>query len=272
MAILAPQRILSVATLLSLALLPVSAQAPDRPAVLIDDAGVLTEVTEAEITAAIRRLNQEAGVELFVLTVVPNGWAMEAHAQRLFRSREVGAGTRHGGSVLAISPADGAVYAELGGGLEQLLSADRLNQQLRHEFQQSLREQNVEAAVRRAVVIVTEAVLDAARLERAPGQKTLEPFIDPFEAQREEERRELPKVGGLALAAAIGSFALGLALVARRFRPLLVGAIVAGAALSTSYLLLTETGLVMVGMVTAGTLLAGIRAGMRQRPAARRNS
>jgi uncharacterized membrane protein YgcG len=268
---LAAPRMLSVATMFSLATLPVSGQAPNRPAVLIDDAGVLSEVTESEMGAAIRRVNQEAGVELVVLTVVPNGWAIEAHAQRFFRGWEVGAAMRHGGGVLAMSPADGAVYAQLGGGLEQVLSADRLNQQLRHEFQQSLREQTVEAAVRRATTIVTEAVVDVIRVERAPGQKPREPFIDPLEAEREAQRRELPKVGGLALAAAIGSFALGLALVARRARSLLFGALVAGAALSAAYRLLSEAGLTVVGMLTAGTLLAGIRAGVLQRQAARKN-
>jgi uncharacterized protein len=110
---------------LTLAVLPFAASAasaPDFPKLtgrVVDDAGILSEVTEKQITDWLAGLERDTGKQLVVATVRSlGGRPIEDYGYQLGRHWGIGEKRKNTGAILLVAPSEREVRIEVGYGLE----------------------------------------------------------------------------------------------------------------------------------------------------------
>ena len=96
---------------------------PSEVAPIMDQAGLLSDQTEAQLTAKIVALKAELGPEMVVLTVVSlNGQSIEDYALNRGNQMGIGDRARNDGVLIVVAPNEKKVRIELGRGLTTVLS------------------------------------------------------------------------------------------------------------------------------------------------------
>ena len=96
---------------------------PAEVAPIMDQAGLLSDRTEAQLTAKIVALKAELGPEMVVLTVVSlSGQTIEDYALRRGNQMGIGDRERNDGLLIVVAPNEKKVRIELGLGLTTVLS------------------------------------------------------------------------------------------------------------------------------------------------------
>ena len=114
------------AALLVLCLGAVSASALDFPPLtgrVVDQAGVMSDESRADITAKSQAIEQKSGIQLVVATVKSlEGSDIETYANQLFRTWQLGQAQKNNGVLLLVAPNEHKVRIEVGYGLEGTLT------------------------------------------------------------------------------------------------------------------------------------------------------
>jgi uncharacterized protein len=115
---------LAAATLLIC--LGVAASALDFPPLtgrVVDQAGVMTAQSRADVEAKLKSLEDKSGIQLVVATVKSlQGGDIETYANQLFRFWKLGEATKNNGVLLLVAPTEHKVRIEVGYGLEGTLT------------------------------------------------------------------------------------------------------------------------------------------------------
>ncbi|QQQ18864.1 TPM domain-containing protein [Brevundimonas vitis] len=108
-----------------LACLPALAQ-PDFPALtgrVVDQARLLSDAKEAELTAVLAKLEEDTGDQVVVVTVNSlQDYAIEDYGYQLGRAWGIGQQENDGGVLLIVAPTERKVRIEVGYGLEPILT------------------------------------------------------------------------------------------------------------------------------------------------------
>jgi len=112
--------------LLAVAAVVAVAWAADFPALtgrVVDQAGVLSATTRADLESKLAALEQKSGIQLVVATVATlGGEEIEPYANDLFRQWKLGEAKRNNGALFLIAPKEHKVRIEVGYGLEGTLT------------------------------------------------------------------------------------------------------------------------------------------------------
>src|SRR5271154_6655993 len=100
--------------------------AADFPALtgrVVDQAGVLSATTRADLEAKLAALEQKSGIQLEVATVATlGGQEIEPYANDLFRQWKLGEAKKNNGVLFLVAPKEHKVRIEVGYGLEGTLT------------------------------------------------------------------------------------------------------------------------------------------------------
>ena len=117
---------LAVAWLAVVAALTIAWAANDFPALtgrVVDQAGVLSATTRADLDRKLVSLEQKSGIQLVVATVATlGGQEIEPYANDLFRQWKLGEAKKNNGVLFLIAPKQHRVRIEVGYGLEGTLT------------------------------------------------------------------------------------------------------------------------------------------------------
>ena len=117
---------LAVAWLAVAAALTIACAANDFPALtgrVVDQAGVLSATTRADLDRKLASLEQKSGIQLVVATVATlGGQEIEPYANDLFRQWKLGEAKKNNGVLFLIAPKQHRVRIEVGYGLEGTLT------------------------------------------------------------------------------------------------------------------------------------------------------
>jgi uncharacterized protein len=117
---------LAVAWLAVAAALTIAWAANDFPALtarVVDQAGVLSATTRADLDRKLASLEQKSGIQLVVATVATlGGQEIEPYANDLFRQWKLGEAKKNNGVLFLIAPKQHRVRIEVGYGLEGTLT------------------------------------------------------------------------------------------------------------------------------------------------------
>ena len=117
---------LAVAWLAVAAALTIAWAANDFPALtgrVVDQAGVLSATTRADLDGKLASLEQKSGIQLVVATVATlGGQEIEPYANDLFRQWKLGEAKKNNGVLFLIAPKQHRVRIEVGYGLEGTLT------------------------------------------------------------------------------------------------------------------------------------------------------
>jgi uncharacterized protein len=124
--------------------LPALAKAPDYPALtgrVVDQAGILGEPAEQQLTVWLQGFEQDTKRQVVVATVKSlDGQEIEEYANGLFRHWGLGQKKENTGALLLVAPNDRKVRIEVGYGLEgeltDAVSSAIINQQIIPRFRQ----------------------------------------------------------------------------------------------------------------------------------------
>lgn len=103
---------------------PLSAQEfPPLSGRVVDQAGIIPDLTEAELTAKLEALEQTTQRQLVVVTIADlQGYDISDYGYQLGRSWGIGDAERNDGALLIVAPNDRKVRIEVGYGLEGYLT------------------------------------------------------------------------------------------------------------------------------------------------------
>jgi uncharacterized protein len=115
-----------IAALLILCFSSAIAVALDFPALsgrVVDQAGVMTAASKADVEAKSKALEDKSSIQLVVATVKSlQGSDIETYANQLFRSWKLGEAKKNNGVLLLVAPNEHKVRIEVGYGLEGTLT------------------------------------------------------------------------------------------------------------------------------------------------------
>jgi uncharacterized protein len=90
---------------------------------VVDQANIIPETTQQEITQKLANLEQKSGIQLVVATVKSlEGGDIETYANELFRAWKLGEKDKNNGVLLLVAPNEHKVRIEVGYGLEGTLT------------------------------------------------------------------------------------------------------------------------------------------------------
>jgi uncharacterized protein len=90
---------------------------------VVDQAGVMSDESRADITAKSQAIEQKSGIQLVVATVKSlEGSDIETYANQLFRTWQLGQAQKNNGVLLLVAPNEHKVRIEVGYGLEGTLT------------------------------------------------------------------------------------------------------------------------------------------------------
>ena len=96
---------------------------PELTGRVVDQAGVISQDSRADITAKSQALEQRSGIQLVVATVKSlEGGDIETYANQLFRTWKLGEAQKNNGVLLLVAPNEHKVRIEVGYGLEGTLT------------------------------------------------------------------------------------------------------------------------------------------------------
>jgi uncharacterized protein len=108
------------------AALTIAWAATDFPALtgrVVDQAGVLSAATRADLEGKLATLEEKSGIQLVVATVATlGGQEIEPYANDLFRQWKLGEAKKNNGVLFLVAPKDHKVRIEVGYGLEGTLT------------------------------------------------------------------------------------------------------------------------------------------------------
>jgi uncharacterized protein len=117
---------LAAACLVFAVALTIAWAATDFPALtgrVVDQAGVLSAATRAELDGKLATLEQKSGIQLVVATVATlGGQEIEPYANDLFRQWKLGEAKKNDGVLFLVAPKEHKVRIEVGYGLEGTLT------------------------------------------------------------------------------------------------------------------------------------------------------
>jgi len=117
---------LAAACLALAAALTIAWAATDFPALtgrVVDQAGVLSAATRADLEGKLATLEQKSGIQLVVATVATlGGQEIEPYANDLFRQWKLGEAEKNNGVLFLVAPKEHKVRIEVGYGLEGTLT------------------------------------------------------------------------------------------------------------------------------------------------------
>jgi uncharacterized protein len=117
---------IAAACLAFAAALAIAWAATDFPALtgrVVDQAGVLSAATRADLEGKLATLEQKSGIQLVVATVATlGGQEIEPYANDLFRQWKLGEATKNNGVLFLVAPKEHKVRIEVGYGLEGTLT------------------------------------------------------------------------------------------------------------------------------------------------------
>jgi uncharacterized protein len=115
---------------------------------VVDDAGVLSPQTEAQLTTELADLEAKTGRQMVVATIPDlQGLEIEDYGYQLGRAWGIGDKDRDDGVVFLVAPKDRKVRIEVGYGLEPVLTDALSNVILQREVLPAFRDGNIEAGV-----------------------------------------------------------------------------------------------------------------------------
>src|ERR1700693_4888543 len=102
---------------------PFALDFPPLPGRVVDQAGVMSATSRADVEAKLKALEEKSGIQLAVATVKSlQGSDIETYANQLFRSWKLGDAKKNNGVLLLVAPAEHKVRIEVGYGLEGTLT------------------------------------------------------------------------------------------------------------------------------------------------------
>ncbi len=114
---------LSAALVLCLASFAFALDFPALTGRVVDQAGVMSAESRADVEAKSKELEDKSGIQLVVATVKSlQGSDIETYANELFRFWKLGEATKNNGVLLLVAPAEHKVRIEVGYGLEGTLT------------------------------------------------------------------------------------------------------------------------------------------------------
>ncbi|WP_435417082.1 TPM domain-containing protein [Parerythrobacter aurantius] len=119
-------RFLAIAVAALVALLPITVSAQNFPALsgrVVDQANIIPDATEAELTAKLEALEQTTQRQLVVATIADlQGYDISDYGYQVGRNWGIGDAQRNDGALLIVAPNERKVRIEVGYGLEGYLT------------------------------------------------------------------------------------------------------------------------------------------------------
>jgi uncharacterized protein len=116
----------SAAVWLALLLAPAAAAVPTFPPLtgrVVDDAGILSQGTQAQLTSILTQQEKQMGVQVVVVTLKSlEGYPIEEYGYQLGRYWKIGQKGKDNGALLIVVPGEHKVRIEVGYGLEGQLT------------------------------------------------------------------------------------------------------------------------------------------------------
>jgi len=149
---------------------PAFAAEPDFPALsgrVVDQARLLSQEREAEITARLAQLETDTGDQFVVVTLNSlQDYEIEDYGYRLGRAWGIGGSESDSGVLLIVAPNERKVRIEVGYGLEPVLTDALSNQIIQNDILPPFREGGFE----RGITAGVDAVIGQLRLDPAEAR------------------------------------------------------------------------------------------------------
>ena len=152
-----------IVVLLALILLAFNLIALDIPKhnnrFVIDNASILSNSTEIQLTNALRELNKSDGTQIVVLTITSlKGDSLEDYSQRVVEKWGIGQKENDNGALLLISLADKQIRIEVGYGLEGDLTDLKSGRIIDKEISPRFKQGNFDDGVKAGIVAIVDIV------------------------------------------------------------------------------------------------------------------
>jgi len=149
---------------------------------VVDQARLLSEDKEAEITAKLAQLETDTGDQLVVVTLDSlQDYEIEEYGYRLGRAWGIGSAENDGGVLLIVAPNERKVRIEVGYGLEPVLTDALSNQIIQNDILPPFRVSGFERGISAGVdALIAQLRLDPAEAQARAAAAAPTPAEEPF--------------------------------------------------------------------------------------------
>jgi uncharacterized protein len=170
-------RFAAAALIVIVAALGLARAATDFPALtgrVVDQAGVLSAVTKADLEGKLASLEDKSGIQLVVATVASlDGQEIEPYANDLFRFWKLGEAKKNNGALLLVAPKEHRVRIEVGYGLEGTLTDATSKIIILNAITPRFKAGDFNGGVSRGVEdIITVLTTDSAEWQKKPDMRS----------------------------------------------------------------------------------------------------